>query len=72
MELVYLIIKKKKIFEERQEKEDFVKRMGIGLTLVKTIIKSYNGSTWVENAVQNDYTKGSNFVILIPEAKQNP
>jgi len=58
--------RKKKIFEERQEKEDVVKGMGIGLTLVKTIIKRYNGYIWVENADKEDYTKGSNFVILIP------
>ena len=40
--------------------------MGIGLTLVKRIINSYHGHIWVENAVPDDYTKGSNFVVLLP------
>ena len=42
--------------------------MGVGLSLVKKIIKKYNGKIWVEDKVKGDYTKGSNFIILIPEA----
>ena len=42
--------------------------MGFGLTLVKKLIKSYNGKIWVEDNVKGDYTQGSNFVLLIPEA----
>ena len=41
--------------------------MGIGLSLVKTIIDSYEGKIWVEDKVKGDYTKGSNFILLIPE-----
>ena len=41
--------------------------MGFGLTLVKKLIKYYNGKIWVEDIVEGDYTQGSNFVILIPE-----
>ena len=40
--------------------------MGLGLSLVKEIITSYNGHIWVENRVSDDYTKGSVFVVLIP------
>lgn len=58
--------RKKRIFERETPKEVSEKGMGIGLTLVHTIIKSYNGKIWVENAVPGDYTKGSNFIILIP------
>ncbi|MFX1501341.1 MAG: PAS domain S-box protein [Promethearchaeota archaeon] len=43
------------------------KGMGIGLSLVKKIIKGYNGKIWVENKVNGDYSKGSKFVLLIPE-----
>ena len=44
------------------------KNMGIGLSLVKEIIDGYNGQVWVENRKKDDYTKGSNFVILLKEA----
>jgi signal transduction histidine kinase len=42
--------------------------MGLGLSLVKKIIEKYNGQIWVEDKVQGDYQKGSNFVVLIPLA----
>ena len=42
--------------------------MGFGLSLVKRIILNYEGEIWVENNVKGDYTKGSNFILLIPEA----
>ncbi len=57
---------KKTIFQEY--KKSTKKGMGIGLSLVKKIVDSYNGFIWVENRVENDYSKGSNFVVLIPEA----
>ena len=41
--------------------------MGIGLTLVKKAIETYNGQIWVEDRIAGDYSKGSNFIILIPE-----
>ncbi len=37
-------------------------------SLVKRILKNYNGKIWVENRVKDDYSKGSNFNLLIPEA----
>jgi len=42
--------------------------MGLGLSLVKFIIDSYNGDILVKNKVRGNYTKGSNFIIFIPEA----
>jgi len=42
--------------------------MGIGLSLVKKIIRGYNGKIWIDDKVKNDYTKGSNFILMIPEA----
>jgi len=41
--------------------------IGFGLWLVKNIVDSYNGKIWVEDRVKGDHTKGSNFVLLIPE-----
>jgi PAS domain S-box-containing protein len=43
--------------------------MGLGLLLVNSIIKSYNGYIWVEDRVKGSYSQGSNFVILIPSVK---
>lgn len=42
--------------------------MGLGLSLVKLIIEKYNGQIWVENKIKGDITKGSNFIILLPNA----
>ncbi|MFX1346972.1 MAG: ATP-binding protein, partial [Promethearchaeota archaeon] len=50
-------------------KDKKARGMGIGLSLVKKIIESYNGKIWVENRIKNNYEQGSNFVILIPELK---
>ena len=60
--------KKKIIFEQNNRKYKGSKGMGIGLSLVKKIIDSYSGHIYIENRVQEDYSKGSNFVMLIPKA----
>lgn len=54
------------IFQRGHKKDKNARSMGIGLSLVKKIIESYNGKIWVENRVKDDYQKGSNFIILIP------
>jgi signal transduction histidine kinase len=43
--------------------------MGLGLSLVKKIVESYNGDIWVEDRVKGDHEQGSNFVVLLQEAK---
>ncbi len=59
--------KKNSIFQKGFKKEKKIKGMGIGLSLVSKIIEGYNGNIWVEDKVKGDYTKGSNFIVLIPE-----
>ena len=59
---------KKIIFHKGYMKEKQSKGMGLGLSLVKKIIGAYNGDIRVIDKVEGDYTKGSNFIILIPEA----
>jgi len=55
-------------------KGDYKKRessmgMGIGLTLIHTLTKSFNGSLYIEDKVKGDYTKGTNFILVFPEFK---
>ena len=59
--------RKEKIFQRGYGKDKSVRGMGLGLALVKKIIDNYNGKIWVEDRVKGDHSKGSNFVLLIPE-----
>ncbi len=59
--------RKKLVFQRGFSDEETVHGMGLGLSLVQKIIDNYEGKIWVEDRVHGDYTKGSNFVILIPE-----
>ena len=58
---------KERIFQRGYSKEKGVYGMGLGLSLVRGIIEIYNGEVWVEDKVEGDRSKGSNFVLLIPE-----
>ena len=60
---------KSSIFERGYKSDKNVSGMGLGLSLVKTIIESYNGHVWVEDKVKGDYSQGSNFILLIPESQ---
>ena len=55
------------VFQRGYSEKKSVHGMGMGLSLVKKIIDTYNGKIWVEDRVKGDYTKGGNFIILIPE-----
>jgi signal transduction histidine kinase len=55
------------IFHRAFQYGNNVRGMGLGLSLVNNIIKTYRGQIWVEDRVKGDYSKGSNFIILIPE-----
>lgn len=61
--------KKKTIFQSNKNYYNNEKGMGLGLSLVKTILKSYKGKIKIKNRVKDDYSKGSKFILLIPEAE---
>jgi len=63
-----LDVRKPFIFEKNINMKDYTKGMGIGLSLVYKIIESYHGYIRVEDKINGDYSKGCNFIILIPEA----
>jgi signal transduction histidine kinase len=56
------------IFQRGYQKSKNTSGMGLGLSLVKKILEIYDGQIWVEDRVKGDHSKGSNFVVLIPEA----
>lgn len=60
--------RKQNIFQRQKAVKKGEGGMGLGLSLVKKIIDSYNGKIWVEDRVRGVYRKGSNFIVLIPEA----
>ncbi len=55
------------IFQRVYNIDRTISGMGIGLSLVRKILTNYKGQIWVEDKVKGDYSKGSNFVVLIPE-----
>ncbi|MFX1444008.1 MAG: ATP-binding protein [Promethearchaeota archaeon] len=58
---------KEKIFQRVDNLDKNETRIGLGLSLVKKIIDKYKGQIWIENKIKNDFSKGSNFIILIEE-----
>ena len=47
--------------------DDRVRRVsGVGLTLVKQIVNQYSGTVKVESRVEGDLTKGTRFVVRLP------
>jgi len=60
--------RKETIFLRGSKGDKFNSGLGLGLTLVTKIIKSFKGEIWVEDNVVGDYTKGSKFTLIIPRA----
>ncbi|MFX1380227.1 MAG: sensor histidine kinase [Promethearchaeota archaeon] len=62
--------KKEEILQERHEKSNNSKGMGLGLSLAAKLINLCEGRMWIEDRINGDSSQGSNFVILIPKAMQ--
>ena len=56
---------KPNIFERGYRKDKYVEGMGLGLSLVSQIIKSYQGKNSIKDRVEGDHTQGSNFIIFL-------
>ena len=64
-------VRKKLIFQEGHHEKKRQSGMGLGLSLVKKVLDSYNGQIWVEDIISGDPSKGSNFIIQIQEANHD-
>jgi len=62
-------IRKPIIFQRAYNKDKTISGLGLGLSLVKKVLDTYNGMIWVEDKVKGEHSKGSNFILLIPEAQ---
>ena len=63
--------RKDQIFIRGYSEKTSIHGMGLGLSLVKKILESYDSEIWMEDRVKGDYTKGNNCIILIPEVVNN-
>ena len=63
--------RKASVFKRNFKDSDDVRGFGIGLSLVKKIVDSYGGQIWVEDRIKGDPSKGSNFILLLPEANHH-
>lgn len=61
---------KSKIFMRFQRGVTKAHGKGLGLYLVRSLVKSYKGSVWVEDRVPGDYTKGVRFVMVFPSVNE--
>ncbi|MBD3215619.1 MAG: hypothetical protein GF311_23615 [Candidatus Lokiarchaeota archaeon] len=62
--------RKKSIFFRAFKKDNELRGLGLGLSLVNKIVNIFNGKIWVEDRVEGDYSKGSKFIILIPQIEK--
>ncbi len=59
--------RRKVIFSRKYSDDKKINGRGLGLSLVKHIMEKIKGKVWVEDKIAGDYSKGSNFILLIPE-----
>jgi len=55
------------IFRRTGSPDEQIVGRGLGLTLVDQIVRSLGGRIKVENRVAGDHTKGSKFIIMLPQ-----
>ncbi|MFX1379486.1 MAG: ATP-binding protein [Promethearchaeota archaeon] len=58
--------RKRTIFKQGNREFKGTKGMGLGLSLVKKILKTFKGRIWVEDKIKGDFSQGSKFIVLLP------
>jgi signal transduction histidine kinase len=58
---------RKYLFDRYARSKQSVHGSGFGLTLVKTIVDSFDGKIRVENCTKDDRLNGSKFIFAIPK-----
>ena len=57
------------IFERYGEFRKKGRGSGLGLFIIQTLVKRYNGKIWIENTIEDDYKKGTTFKIEFKKSK---
>lgn len=60
---------KSKIFKHFEFGPEKTSRSGLGLLLAAEIVNNLGGRIWVEDRIEGNHSKGSNFVVLLPRGK---
>ena len=68
---IYVTTLKNQIFLRSHSNNKTSNGMGLGLSLVKKIVDTFNGKIWVEDKIKGDQSIGSNFILMIPESPSN-
>jgi signal transduction histidine kinase len=64
--------KKQFVFEKFGRQDYTPYGFGLGLSIVRNLVKKYGGRVWVENRIPDDYRKGSKFIVLLPKIEPAP
>ncbi len=62
---------KKNIFVREYNENEIPSGIGLGLLIINRILESYKGEIKVEDRIKGDYSRGSNFIVIIPKAVKN-
>ena len=60
--------KREDIFERYSEFRKTGKGSGLGLFIIKNLVERYKGQVTIENTIEEDYTKGTTFSLLLKKA----
>jgi signal transduction histidine kinase len=60
---------KKSLFYDIYENPKSHKRIGLGLLLVREVIRSFNGIIWIEDRIKGEHKEGTNVIVLVPEIR---
>jgi PAS domain S-box-containing protein len=62
--------KKDEVFRRFKRGQTKVRGTGLGLYLVKSLVEGFGGYVEIENRVLGDYTKGTRFLVYMPQIKE--